>query len=176
MSQLGEQRFLKSLGTCFFLALGPQSNISTLSTLAFLLLEKCEFALQAMHCCVIRTWSTDFNPSSYLQLWISCVHQSCTAGTSLGEELIRLSSLGAGDLILGGLTAFKICHVASYGWAMVFEIFVKVTWLRCHHTTSTYVSVKWILSKSCDDFMTAAYLRVWIRNSMSSRKSVLKNC
>ena len=45
-----------------------------------------------------------------------------SAGTSLGEELIGLSSLGAGDLTLRGLIAFKICHMASYGWAMVSEI------------------------------------------------------
>ena len=122
MSQLGEQRFLKCLGIWFFLALGPQPNISTLSTLVFLLLQKCEFALYAMHCCVIRMWSSDFNPSSYLQLWISCVHQSSAAGASLGQELIGLSYLSAVDLIVRGLIAFKICHMASYGWAMVFEI------------------------------------------------------
>ena len=29
------------------------------------------------------------------------------------------SSLGAGDLILGGLITFKICHKPSYEWAVV---------------------------------------------------------
>ena len=33
---------------------------------------------------------------------IGSVHQSYTAGASLGEELIGLSSLGAGDFILRG--------------------------------------------------------------------------
>ena len=47
------------------------------------------------------------------------VHQSYTAGASLGEELIGISSLGAGDFILCCLIAIKICHVPSYGWAIV---------------------------------------------------------
>ena len=42
--------------------------------------------------------------------------------TSLGEELIGLSSLGAGDFILRGLITFKISGMASYGWAMVTKI------------------------------------------------------
>ena len=29
------------------------------------------------------------------------------------------SSLGAGDLILGGLITFKICHKRRYEWAVV---------------------------------------------------------
>ena len=49
----------------------------------------------------------------------SSVHQSYTAGASLGEELIGISSLGAGDFILCCLIAIKICHVPSYGWAIV---------------------------------------------------------
>ena len=32
---------------------------------------------------------------------------------------MRLSSLGAGDLILGGLIFFKICHKPSYESAVV---------------------------------------------------------
>ena len=47
------------------------------------------------------------------------VHQSCAAGTSLGVELMGLSSLGAGDLILGLLMPFKICHKPSYEWVVV---------------------------------------------------------
>ena len=42
--------------------------------------------------------------------------------TSLGEELIGLSSLGAGDFILRGLITFKISGMPSYGWAMVTKI------------------------------------------------------
>ena len=30
-----------------------------------------------------------------------------------------LSSLGAGDFILGSLITFKICHTSSYEWAVV---------------------------------------------------------
>ena len=51
----------------------------------------------------------------------SCVLQSCTSGTSLGEELIGLSTLGAGDFILRGLITLKICHMPSYEWAVVTE-------------------------------------------------------
>ena len=68
---------------------------------------------------------SDFNSSSYLQLWIYCVHQSCTAGTSLGKELIGLPSLAAGDFIPLGLKTFKICGMPSYGWV----IFTKIV----HH-------------------------------------------
>ena len=49
----------------------------------------------------------------------SFIHQTCTANTSLGEELIGLSSLGAGDFVLRGLITFKICDMPIYGWAMV---------------------------------------------------------
>ena len=41
---------------------------------------------------------------------------------SLGEELIGISSLGGGDFILCGLIAFKICHMPSYGWAIITKI------------------------------------------------------
>ena len=40
--------------------------------------------------------------------------------------------------------------------------------------TSTYVLVHGALSKSYDNFMRAAYLRVQIKNSMSCRKNDLK--
>ena len=89
----------KMFGYLFLSDLGPPPNISTLSPLA-LLLQKFVFTPHVRYCCVIRAWSSDFNPSSYLQLWIGSVHQSYTAGVSLGEELIRLFSLGAGDFIL----------------------------------------------------------------------------
>ena len=77
--------------------------------------KKFEFNLHLKFCCVIREWSSDFNPSTYLQLWTCSVHQSCTAGACLGQELIGISSLGAGDVILRGLIAFKICHMPSFG-------------------------------------------------------------
>ena len=92
----------KMFGYLFLSDLGPPPNISTLSPLA-LLLQKFVFTPHVRYCCVIRAWSSDFNPSSYLQLWIGSVHQSYTAGASLGEELIQLSSLGAGDFILRGI-------------------------------------------------------------------------
>ena len=86
---------------------------------SILSLQKFEFDLRVRYCCVITALTSDFLPSSYLQLWIGCVHQSCTAVTSLGEELMGLSSLGVGDFILGGLKTFKICHKPSYEWAVV---------------------------------------------------------
>ena len=90
----------KMSGYLFLTALIPQHNISTLSILVFLLLQKFVFTLHVRYCCVIRAYSSDFNPSSYLQLCIGSVHQSYTAGASLGEGLIGLSSLGAADFIL----------------------------------------------------------------------------
>ena len=42
--------------------------------------------------------------------------------------------------------------------------------------TSTYVLVQWSPLKSYDNFIPAAYLRVQIRNSMSSCKKALKKC
>ena len=117
-------------GYLFFLALGPQTNFSTLSTLVFLLLQKFEFTLHVRYCCVIRAWPSDFNPSSYLQLWVGNVHQNHTAGASVGEELIGLSSLGASDFILRGTIVFKICHMPSYGWAMTTKIVHQVKLLQ----------------------------------------------
>ena len=108
-------------GYLFLSALGPQPNISTLSTLVFLLLQKFEFTLLSSSVASLE-WTRDFNPSSYLQPWIGSVHQSYTAGASLGEELIGISSLGGGDFILCGLIAFKICHMPSYGWAIITKI------------------------------------------------------
>ena len=109
----------KMFGYLFFSTLDPQPSISTLSTLVFLPLK---FALHVRYCCIIRAWSSDFNPSFYLQSWIDSVHQSHTAGASLGKELIGLSSLGAGDFILRGLIAFKTCLTPSYVWAMITKI------------------------------------------------------
>ena len=105
----------------FFSVFDPQPHISTLSTLVFLLLQKFEFTLHVRHCCVIRAYSIDFNLSSYIQLWIGCVYQSYTAGASLGEELIGHFSLDAGDFTLIGLITMKICHIPSYGWAIVIK-------------------------------------------------------
>ena len=109
-------------GCLFFSTLGPQANISTPSTLIFLILQNFEFTCHVRHCCVTRAGSSNFNPFSYLQLWIGCFPQCYTAVTSFEQELIELSSLGAGDFILRGIISFKICHVSSYGWAMVTKI------------------------------------------------------
>ena len=120
----------KMFGYLYLSAFGLQLSISTQRTLVFLLLQKFEFTLQVKYCCVIGAWSIHFNSSSYLQLWISsssCVHKSYTAGAFLGEELIGLSSLGAGDFILRVLIAFKICHMLSYGWAMITKIVHQLT-------------------------------------------------
>ena len=117
-------------GCLFLSALGPQPNISTLNTLVFLLLQNFEFTLHFKFCCVIREWSCNFNPSCYLQLWIGSVHQNYTAGASPREVLIRISSLGTGDFILSGLKAFKICHMPSYGWAMITKIVHQIKLLQ----------------------------------------------
>ena len=98
----------------FFSAHGPQLNISTPSTLVFLLQQQSEFTLHLRYCCVIRVWSSDFNLSSYLQVLIGSIHQSYTAGTSLREELIGLSFLGAGDFMLRGLN-FQNYQYAQLG-------------------------------------------------------------
>ena len=132
-SQFGPARRVtipKMFGYFFFSALGPQPNISTLSTLVFLLLQKFKFALYVRYCCVIRAWYSDFNPSSSFQQWIGSVYQSHTAGESLGEELIGLSSLGAGDFKLRGFIAFKICHMPSYGWDMITKILNQLKLLQ----------------------------------------------
>ena len=152
-------------GYLFFSVFGSQPNISTPSTLVFPLLQKFEFTLHVRYCCVIRAWSVDLNPSSYLQLWIGCVHQSYTAGASLGEELTGPSSLGAGDFTLFGLITFKICHMPSYGWAMVTKNvhqlkllqlsrsddrsltmaqllrFIKIIWTRANYVTNNWQEV-----------------------------------
>ena len=141
-------------GYLFLSALAPQPNISTLSILVFLLLHKFEFTLRFKFCCVIREWSNDFNPSSYLQPWIGSLHQSYTAGASLGEKLIGISSLGAADFILRGLIAFKICHMPSYGWAMITKIVHQLSLLqlsRFDHRSPTMARVITIYQK----FMTA---------------------
>ena len=140
----------KMFGYLFFSDLGSQPNISTLSTLVFLLLQKFKFALHFRYYCAIRAWSSDFNPFSYLQLWISSIHQSHTAGASLGEKLIGLSSLGAGDFILRGLIAFKICLMPSYGWAMITKIVHQLTLLqfsKCDDRSPTMARVIAICQK-----------------------------
>ena len=119
----------------FLSAHGPRLNISTLSTLVFLLLQKFEFTLLSSSVASLE-WTRDFNPSSYLQPWIGSVHQSYTAGASLGEELIGISSLGAGDFILRGLIAFKICHMPSYGWAMITKIVHQLKLLQLSRSDS----------------------------------------
>ena len=101
-------------------------DLSILSTLVFLLLQKFEFDLHVRYCCVIIALSSNFNPPSYLQLWIGCVHQSCAAGTGADG----VSSLGAGDFILGGIITFKICHRPSYEWAVVTKTVHQLKFLQ----------------------------------------------
>ena len=120
----------KMFGYLFFSALGLQPNISTLSTLVFLLLQKFGLTLHVRYCYVVRAWSSDFNMSSCLQLRIGCVYQSYTAGASLRKELIGLSSLDAVDFILRALITFKICHMPSSGWAMVTKIIHQLKLLQ----------------------------------------------
>ena len=140
-NQLGPARRAKISGICFSQSLNFQPSMSILSTLVFLLLKV--WICSSRY--VIRAWSSDFNLSSDLQLWISCIHQSCTACAFLGEELIRLSGFGAGDFILLGLiTCLKICHMPSYGWAMVTKTVHQLKLLRLptfddHSTTMAQV-------------------------------------
>ena len=133
-------------GYLFLSALAPQPNISTLSILVFLLLQKFEFTLHFKFCCVIREWSSDFNPSSYLQPWIGSLHQSYTAGGSLGEELIGISSLGAADFILRGLIAFKICHMPSYGWAMITKTVHDLKLLQLSRFDDGSPTMAWVIT------------------------------
>lgn len=140
-NQLGPARRAKISGICFSQSFNFQPSMSILSTLVFLLLKV--WICTSRY--VIRAWSSDFNLSSYLQLWISCIHQSCIACAFLGEELIRLSGFGAGDFILLGLiTCLKICHMPSYGWAMVTKTVHQLKLLRLptfddHSTTMAQV-------------------------------------
>ena len=89
-----------------------------------------EFDLHVRYCCVIRALSSDFNLSSYLQLSMGCVHQSRTAGTFLGEELMGFSYLGADYLTLDGLITFKICHKPSYEWTAVTKTVHQLKFLQ----------------------------------------------
>ena len=102
MAQLGQQKYLKWLGICF-LSLWPFNA------------EHTSFSPSTK----VWIWSPRQILLCHLQLWIGCVHQSCAAVTSLGEELMGFSSLGAGDFILGDLRTFKICHKPSYEWVVV---------------------------------------------------------
>ena len=125
LSPVWRANISKMFGYLFLSALGSQPNISTLSTLVFLLLQKFEFTLHFKFRCVIIKCSSDFNLSSYLKPWIGSVHQSYTAGASLGEELIGISSLGAGDFILRYLIASEICHMPSYGQLWSLNLFIS---------------------------------------------------
>ena len=140
----------KMFGYLFLSALGPQPNISTLSTLVFLLLQKFVFTLHLRYCCVIRAWSSDFNPFSYLQLWIGSVHQSYTTCASLGEQLIRLSSLGAGDFILIDIVhQLKLLQcpnlmTVAQSWLelLTYQKLMTTKWLRYQQLSR---SAQWIL-------------------------------
>ena len=133
-------------GYLFFSTLVPQANISTPSTLIFLILQNFEFTCHIRHCCVTRVGSSNFNPSSYLQLWIGCVHQCYTAVTYFEQELIGLSSLGAGDFILRGIISFKICHMSSYRWAMVTKIVHQVKLLQLSKFSDHGPTMAWVIA------------------------------
>ena len=130
----------------FLSVLAPQPNISTLSILVFFLLQKFEFTLHFKFCCIIREWSSDFNPSCYLQLWIGSLHENYTAGASLIEELIGISSLDAADFILRGLIAFKICHMPSYGWAMITKIVHELKLLQLSRFDDGSPAMAWVIT------------------------------
>ena len=73
--KLEGKTFLKCLGICFSqpLTLSPKFHATaqcnpTLSTLVFIFLQMFESTLYVRYCCIIKGWSSDFNPSSYLQL------------------------------------------------------------------------------------------------------------
>ena len=106
-------------GYLFLSALGLQPHFLTLSSLVFHVLQKFKFTLHFKFYWIIKERSRNFNPYFYLQPWIGSVHLSYTADASLEEELIGISSLGGGDFILCGLITFKICHIHSYGRAMI---------------------------------------------------------
>ena len=133
-------------GYLFVSVLGPQANISTPSILLFLHLQKFEITLHVRYYCVIRAWSSNFNPSSYLQLWIGCVHQCHTTVTSFEQELIGLSTLGAGDFILRGIMTFKICHLSSYAWAMVTKIVHQLKLLQLSRFNDHGPTMAWVIA------------------------------
>ena len=108
MTQLGERRCLKCFGICFlsFWPFNPEPTKVWIWSPRQVLL--CHYS--------VDKWFS----SVFLSLAVNRVRSSkFTAVTSLGEELMRLSSLGVGDFILGGLKTLKICHKPSYEWAVV---------------------------------------------------------
>ena len=133
-------------GYLFFSTLVPQANVSTPSTLIFLILQNFEFTCHVRHCCVTRAWSSNFNPSPNLQLWIGSIHQCYTVVTSFEQELIGLSSLGAGDFILRGIISFKICHMSSYRWAMVTKIVHQVKLLQLSKFSDHGPTMAWVIA------------------------------
>ena len=129
LAQLGEQIILKRLGVCFSqpLALSPTFQSWTPWFLSF-------YKSLNLHSTLGTVASLERGQvnlvSSYLQLWIGSVHQSYTAGASLGEELIQVSSLGAGGFMLRDLIAFKICHMPSCGWVITTRIVYQLKLLQ----------------------------------------------
>ena len=61
---------------------------------------------------------------------MGCVHESFATGASLGEKRMGLSSLAAGDFILGGLVTLKICHKSSYEWTVVTKTVPQLRFLQ----------------------------------------------
>ena len=96
-NQIGPARranITKMFWYLFFSSLDPQCNISpaaqyspTLSNLIVLLLQKFESTLTSS---TVASLERDhFNPSSYLKLWIGCVHQSYIVGASFGDYFLK---------------------------------------------------------------------------------------
>ena len=151
--QLGEQRFLKCLGICFSQPLVLSPLFQLWANLVFLLLQKFEFALHVMYCCIIRAWSSDFNPLSYLQLWIGCVHQSCTVDTFLEVMYLLFQNLQYAQLWMGydQLKLWQLFRTdyKVHPWLELLR-FIKSTWPRSNYVTSTWQEVpNGFFSKKC---------------------------
>ena len=117
LAQYGEQIFLKCLGICFSQPLALSAIFQPRAPQFFSFYESLN-----LHSTSSSVASLESGHVILIRLLISSVHQSYTAGASLGEDLIGISSLGRGDLILCGLIAFKICHMPGYGQAMITKI------------------------------------------------------
>ena len=122
LAQYGEQIFLKCLGICFSqpLALSPifqpraPQFFSFYESLNLHSTSSSVASLESGHVILIRLLISSNEYAAFIKIIL--------AGASLGDQLIEISALGGGDFILYGLIAFKICHMPSYGWAMITKI------------------------------------------------------
>ena len=105
-------------GYLFLSVLGAQPNNLTPNSIVFLILQKFEFSLHVRYYCVIRAWSSDFNPCSYLQLWIGSAHQSYTAGAFL----CRACLFRRWCLHITWTHSFQNLSYSQYGWAVITKI------------------------------------------------------